>query len=143
VDIDVRARTAAELERVDAQIRELAANPQVEGSTTEVLGGINRPPFEPEQSAALFDRATALAANSDCPRRRECPWAGPRTGTSPPVTAFATLDGLGAVGDGAHAEHEHAVIDEIAPRTALLAALIADQLRRTPSVDSMRPSCLR
>jgi glutamate carboxypeptidase len=62
VDIDVRARTAAELERVDAQIRELAANPQVDGSTTEVLGGINRPPFEPEQSAALFDRATSLAA---------------------------------------------------------------------------------
>jgi glutamate carboxypeptidase len=129
VDIDVRARTAAELERVDAQIRELAAKPQVEGSTTEVLGGINRPPFEPEQSAALFDRATALAGELGLPAPQGVSVGGASDGNFTAGDGIATLDGLGAVGDGAHAEHEHAVIDEIAPRTALLAALIADQLQ--------------
>ena len=129
VNIDVRARTAAELERVDAQIRELAANPQVEGSTTEVLGGINRPPFEREQSAALFDRATALAGELGLPAPQGVSVGGASDGNFTAGDGIATLDGLGAVGDGAHAEHEHAVIDEIAPRTALLAALIADQLQ--------------
>ncbi|MGO3070207.1 MAG: M20 family metallopeptidase [Brevibacterium linens] len=129
VDIDVRARTAAELERVDAQIRELAAKPQVEGSTTEVLGGINRPPFEREQSAALFDRATALAGELGLPAPQGVSVGGASDGNFTAGDGIATLDGLGAVGDGAHAEHEHAVIDEIAPRTALLAALIADQLQ--------------
>ncbi|MGZ1489634.1 M20 family metallopeptidase [Brevibacterium sediminis] len=129
VDIDVRARTAAELERVDAQIRELAAKPQVEGSMTEVLGGINRPPFEREQSAALFERATALAGELDLPAPQGVSVGGASDGNFTAGDGIATLDGLGAVGDGAHAEHEHAVIDEIAPRTALLAALIADQLK--------------
>ena len=129
VNIDVRARTAAELERVDAQIRELAANPQVEGSTTEALGGINRPPFEREQSAALFDRATALAGELGLPAPQGVSVGGASDGNFTAGDGIATLDGLGAVGDGAHAEHEHAVIDEIAPRTALLAALIADQLQ--------------
>ena len=129
VDIDVRARTAAELERVDAQIQELAATPLVEGSTMEVLGGINRPPFEREQSAALFERATALASELGLPTPQGVSVGGASDGNFTAGDGIATLDGLGAVGDGAHAEHEHAVIDEIAPRTALLAALIADQLR--------------
>ena len=129
VDIDVRARTAGELDRVDEQIRALAENPQVEGSTTKVLGGINRPPFEPEQSAALFARATSLAAELGLPAPEGVSVGGASDGNFTAGDGIPTLDGLGAVGDGAHAEHEHAVIAEIAPRTALLAALIADQLQ--------------
>lgn len=129
VDIDVRARTAAELDRVDAEIRALAENPQVEGSTTKVLGGINRPPFEPEQSAALFARATSLADELGLPAPEGVSVGGASDGNFTAGDGIPTLDGLGAVGDGAHAEHEHAVIAEIAPRTALLAALIADQLQ--------------
>ena len=129
VDIDVRARTAAELDRVDEQIRALAENPQVEGSTTKVLGGINRPPFEPEQSAALFARATSLADEIGLPAPEGVSVGGASDGNFTAGDGIPTLDGLGAVGDGAHAEHEHAVIAEIAPRTALLAALIADQLQ--------------
>lgn len=130
VDVDVRARTAAELERVDAAIRALAADPQLDGSTTEVIGGINRPPFEPEQSAALFDRATALAAEFGIAAPRGVAVGGASDGNFTAGDGIPTLDGLGAVGDGAHAEHEHALIAETAPRTALLAALIADQLGR-------------
>ncbi|MCI4011769.1 M20 family metallopeptidase [Brevibacterium sp. ZH18] len=129
VDIDVRARTAAELERVDAAIRKLATQPQLEGSTIEVLGGINRPPFEREQSASLFERATALSADLGLPAPEGVSVGGASDGNFTAGDGIDTLDGLGAVGDGAHAEHEHAVIDQIAPRTALLAALIADQLQ--------------
>lgn len=129
VDIDVRARTADELNRVDAAMRELASRPQFEGSTIEVLGGINRPPFEREQSATLFERATALAAELGLPAPEGVSVGGASDGNFTAGDGIATLDGLGAVGDGAHADHEHAVIDQIAPRTALLAALIADQLQ--------------
>ncbi|MDN5737175.1 M20 family metallopeptidase [Brevibacterium sp. BDJS002] len=129
VDVDVRARTAAELDRVDAAMRELATRPQLEGSSIEVIGGINRPPFEREQSAELFDRATALAAELGLPAPEGVSVGGASDGNFTAGDGIATLDGLGAVGDGAHAEHEHAVIAEIAPRTALLAALIADQLQ--------------
>ncbi|WP_309133102.1 M20 family metallopeptidase [Brevibacterium sp.] len=129
VDIDVRARTAAELERVDAAVRELATRPQLEGSSIEVLGGINRPPFERERSAELFARAQALAADLGIAAPTGVAVGGASDGNFTAGDGIATLDGLGAVGDGAHADHEHAVIDEIAPRTALLAALIADQLR--------------
>ena len=129
VDVDVRARTAAELDRVDAAMRELATRPQLEGSSIEVIGGINRPPFEREQSAELFDRAAALAAELGLPAPEGVSVGGASDGNFTAGDGIATLDGLGAVGDGAHAEHEHAVIAEIAPRTALLAALIADQLQ--------------
>ncbi|WP_430600497.1 M20 family metallopeptidase [Brevibacterium sp. K72] len=130
VSVDVRARTAAELERVDSAIRALAAEPTLEGSTTEVIGGINRPPFEPEASAALFDRATVLASELGIAAPRGVAVGGASDGNFTAGDGIPTLDGLGAVGDGAHAEHEHAVIAEIAPRTALLAALIADQLAK-------------
>lgn len=130
VSVDVRARTAAELERVDSAIRALAAEPTLEGSTTEVIGGINRPPFEREASTALFDRATVLASELGIAAPRGVAVGGASDGNFTAGDGIPTLDGLGAVGDGAHAEHEHAVIAEIAPRTALLAALIADQLAK-------------
>lgn len=128
VDIDVRARTAAELERVDAAIHELARQPLLEGSRIEVVGGINRPPFERVRSEFLFDRATELASKLGIAAPRPIAVGGASDGNFTAGDGINTLDGLGAVGDGAHAEHEHAVISEIAPRTALLAALIADQL---------------
>lgn len=134
VDIDVRARTHAELARVDAAIRDLAAHPQLAGLTElagtsiELLGGINRPPLEHERSARLFDRATALSGELGLPAPTRVAVGGASDGNFTAGDGIDTLDGLGAVGEGAHAEHEHALIAEIAPRTALLAALIADQL---------------
>src|SRR5699024_4969141 len=120
---------AAELDRVDEQIRALAENPQVEGSTTKVLGGINRPPFEPEQSAALFARATSLAAEMGLRAPEGVSVGGASAGHFDAGDGIPSLDALGAVGGGAHAGREHGVVAEIAPRTALLAGLIADQLQ--------------
>lgn len=125
-DIDVRALTAEEQQRVDDAIR--ALTPRLEGSKIVIEGGINRPPFERELSAGLFERATALAAELgiDAPTGIEV--GGASDGNFTAGDGIPTLDGLGAVGDGAHAEHEHALSAHIAPRTALLAALIADSL---------------
>lgn len=125
-DVDVRAKTQDELQRVDDAIR--ALQPVLDGATIEVQGGINRPPMERAMAEALFDRAAALseAVGIDAPHGVEV--GGASDGNYTAGDGVPTLDGLGAVGDGAHAEHEHAVSAYIAPRTALLAALIADQL---------------
>ena len=79
-------------------------------------------------SAALFDRAVALAAEIGIEEPRGVPVGGASDGNFTAGDGIPTLDGLGAVGDGAHAEHEHAIIEHIPPRTALLAALVADGL---------------
>lgn len=125
-DVDVRALTAEEQQRVDDAIRGLT--PSIDGTRIEVRGGINRPPFEKEMSAALFDRAVALAAEIGIEEPRGVPVGGASDGNFTAGDGIPTLDGLGAVGDGAHAEHEHAIIEHIPPRTALLAALVADGL---------------
>src|SRR5699024_6096749 len=69
---------------------------QVEGSTTTVLGGINRPPFEPEQSAALFARATSLAAELGLPAPEGVSVGGASDGNFTAGDGIPTLDGLGA-----------------------------------------------
>lgn len=125
-DVDVRALTAEEQQRVDDAIRGLT--PSIDGTRIEVRGGINRPPFEKEMSAALFDRAVVLAAEIGIEEPRGVPVGGASDGNFTAGDGIPTLDGLGAVGDGAHAEHEHAIIEHIPPRTALLAALVADGL---------------
>jgi glutamate carboxypeptidase len=126
--VDVRVRTIEEQDRVDAAMR--ALRPVLPGAVLEVTGGPNRPPLEASASAALFDRVSTLA---------------PRFGLTPPMSAAVggasdgnftagvgtpTLDGLGAVGGGAHADDEHVLVDELPGRTALLAALVADLLAK-------------
>ncbi|MGO1397890.1 MAG: M20 family metallopeptidase [Brevibacterium yomogidense] len=125
-DVDVRAKTQAELQRVDEAIR--ALQPVLDGASIEVRGGINRPPMERSMAESLFDRAAALSESVGIEPPRGVEVGGASDGNYTAGDGIPTLDGLGAVGDGAHAEHEHALSSYIAPRTALLAALIADQL---------------
>lgn len=126
VNVDVRAKTAEEQERVDALMRGLT--PSMEGARIELEGGINRPPMERNMAQGLFDRAVELAQKLGIETPTAVAVGGGSDGNFTAGAGVPTLDGLGAVGDGAHAEHEHALVDQIAPRTALLAALIADQL---------------
>ncbi|MGX6450745.1 M20 family metallopeptidase [Brevibacterium paucivorans] len=126
VNVDVRAKTAEEQERVDALMRGLT--PSMEGARIELEGGINRPPMERNMAQGLFDRAVELAQKLGIETPTAVAVGGGSDGNFTAGTGVPTLDGLGAVGDGAHAEHEHALVDQIAPRTALLATLIADQL---------------
>ena len=125
--VDVRARTASEQQRVDAAIR--ALRPVTPGARLTVRGGVNRPPLEAAASADLFDRARALATALGLDPLAGVAVGGASDGNLTAGVGVPTLDGLGAVGGGAHAEHEHVVVSALAPRTALLAALLDDLLR--------------
>ena len=127
VAVDVRALEPAEQTRVDAALRALAA--QVPGCTLELRGGINRPPLAPSSSAVLFARAQQLAADLGLPPLQGADVGGASDGNFTAGLGIPTLDGLGAVGDGAHAEGEHVLVDAMAPRSALVRDLVRDLLR--------------
>jgi len=74
-------------------------------------------------SAALFARAKALAAEMNL-ALEECAVGGGSDGNYTAAAGIPTLDGLGAVGDGAHSSHEHILIKAMPQRAALLAALL-------------------
>ncbi|NYE36121.1 glutamate carboxypeptidase [Nocardioides cavernae] len=126
IAVDVRARTAAEQERVDAAVRALA--PVLPEAGLTVRGGPNRPPLEETASAELFERAAAVAARLGLPAPTSASVGGASDGNFTAGVGTPTLDGLGAVGGGAHAEDEHVLVAELPGRTALLRALVADLL---------------
>jgi glutamate carboxypeptidase len=121
VAVDVRAWEKAEQQRVDQAIREL--RPILPGARVRVEGGINRPPLDPESSAGLFELAKSLD-----PDLTETAVGGASDGNFTAGLGIATLDGLGAVGDGAHADHEHVIVAEIPRRTELLTRLVRSVL---------------
>jgi glutamate carboxypeptidase len=124
--VDVRAWDAAEQERVDAAMRSL--RPVLPGSVLEVTGGPNRPPLAASASAGLFARASALAAELGLAPLTSAAVGGGSDGNFTAGLGTPTLDGLGAVGGGAHADDEHVLVAELPRRAALLAALIDDLL---------------
>lgn len=126
VAVDVRAVEPAEQDRVDAALRALvAATP---GTTLEVLGGINRPPMPPAASAELLAVARRVAASLDLPGLTGVAVGGGSDGNFTAGVGVPTLDGLGAVGDGAHAEGEHVLTEAIPQRTALVRGLLEELL---------------
>ena len=126
VGVDVRAWTAAQQHRVDADVR--AWRPPDGRVAVEVLGGIDRPALEAAAAQPLFDRAVALAAALGLPALEGRAVGGASDGNLTAAAGVPTLDGLGAVGDGAHADHEWASVAALPERAALLAALIDDLL---------------
>ncbi len=123
-DVDVRGETPAELERVDAAIRALQSS--IPGTSFSLGGGINRPPLAKESSAALFARASSIAQRLGLAPLRGEAVGGGSDGNFTAGIGVPTLDGLGAVGDGAHARDEHVIVDSMPERAALVAALIAE-----------------
>jgi glutamate carboxypeptidase len=90
-----------------------------------VMGGINRPPMERTRGTVqLFREAQALAAELGI-TLEEAATGGASDGNFTSALGIPTLDGMGAVGEGAHAWHESILIEHLAPRTALLAGLLA------------------
>ncbi|MFI6482072.1 M20 family metallopeptidase [Nonomuraea sp. NPDC050663] len=122
VGVDVRVPTLAEQARVDRAVRELA--PVLDGSRLEVSGGPNRPPLETAMSASLFALAQQVAATLGQPELTEASVGGASDGNFTAGIGVPTLDGLGGVGGGAHADHEHVIAAEMEPRTALLRGLV-------------------
>ncbi|MBD3927262.1 M20/M25/M40 family metallo-hydrolase [Nocardioides cavernae] len=131
--VDVRAWSQAELERVDAALR--ALSPALPGASVVVHGGINRPPLEESSSRHLFRRASALAERWGLPPVSAAAVGGASDGNFTAGVGVATLDGLGAVGGGAHAADEHVLVDRLVDRTVLLGALLADLLTEVPDDD--------
>ncbi|MBB4682880.1 M20 family metallopeptidase [Amycolatopsis jiangsuensis] len=121
VAVDVRAWDAAEQERVDRAVRSL--QPVVAGARIRIEGGINRPPLEASASSGLFELAGKLAADLGLEPLTSASVGGASDGNFTGGLGVPTLDGLGAVGGGAHAEAEHVLVAELPRRTALLTAL--------------------
>jgi glutamate carboxypeptidase len=122
-NVDVRIAKASDAARVDKMFRGLrCADPACK---LEITGGMNRPPMERKPgTVALYKKARRLAAELGF-TLDEAATGGGSDGNFTAALGVPTLDGLGAVGEGAHAAHESVVIEHLVPRTALLAALLA------------------
>ncbi|GAA2042410.1 M20 family metallopeptidase [Agromyces tropicus] len=128
LEVDVRAWTAAEQDRVDRAMRHLS--PGDADCTVTVIGGPDRPPMEPGQAAGLFAIAQQVARREGLPDLREVSVGGASDGNFTAAIGVPTLDGLGAVGGDAHAAGEYVRLDAIVPRTALLAGLVEALVER-------------
>ena len=122
-DIDVRIANASDAAKVVKLFRSLrCSDPHCK---LEITGGLNRPPMERKPgTVALYKQARKLAAALGF-TLDEAATGGGSDGNFTAALGVPTLDGLGAVGEGAHAAHESVVIEHLVPRTALLAALLA------------------
>jgi glutamate carboxypeptidase len=120
--VDVRIPTMADAARVTSSFTKLVARDS--RVHLEVSGGIDRPPMErTPEVVALFNLASAIAA--DMGRTLgEGATGGGSDGNFTAALGIPTLDGLGAEGDGAHALHEHVLVESLAFRAALVAGLI-------------------
>jgi len=119
--IDLRALRVSDMRSLEERLHEL--RPIQSGARLEITGGFDRPPLEGKMSAALFERARALANQMNL-TLGECTVGGGSDGNFTAALGIPTLDGLGAVGDGAHSTHEHVLINTMPIRAALLAALL-------------------
>ncbi|WP_424530417.1 M20/M25/M40 family metallo-hydrolase [Sphaerisporangium viridialbum] len=122
VAVDVRAAEQAAQARVDERMRALA--PRLPGTRLTVTGGPNRPPMDAASSSALFKLAEQAAAELGIGPLRGVAVGGGSDGNFTAGVGCPTLDGLGAVGGGAHAAHEHVIVEEMPRRAALLARLV-------------------
>jgi glutamate carboxypeptidase len=122
-EVDVRIAKASDAAYVEKLFRSLkVSDPHCKLAIT---GGINRPPMERKPGTiALFKKARSLAAELGF-ALEEAATGGGSDGNFTAALGVPTLDGMGAVGDGAHAAHESVVMEHLVPRTALLAAMIA------------------
>jgi len=122
-EVDVRIAKASDAAYVEKLFRSLkVSDPHCK---LEITGGINRPPMERKAGTiALFKKARKLAAEIGF-ELGEAATGGGSDGNFTAALGVPTLDGMGAVGEGAHAAHESVVIEHLVPRTALLAAMMA------------------
>jgi len=119
--LDLRALRIADMRKLEQRLRGL--RPILPGASLEIRGGFSRPPLERKISAALFARAKALAAQIGF-ALTDCSVGGGSDGNFTAALGVPTLDGLGAVGDGAHSAREHVILRSMPARAALLAALM-------------------
>jgi glutamate carboxypeptidase len=123
-EIDARIVRAADFSSLDRRIKNLRVRDK--GCVLKIDGGLNRPPMERTRATvALYRRAATLAAGMGFDLQ-EAASGGGSDGNFTSALGIPTLDGMGAVGEGAHAKNESVLLSELAPRTALLAAMLCD-----------------
>ncbi|GAU70852.1 putative carboxypeptidase [Streptomyces sp. NBRC 110611] len=115
--VDVRVESADEQQRVESAFAALA--PHLDGAEITVRGAVSRPPMPEAASAELFAVAQRLLPGLDGHAV-----GGGSDGNFTAALGVPTLDGLGAVGGGAHADHEYVVIEAMAERANLVAGLV-------------------
>ena len=121
-EFDVRIAKSADAKRIDRRFRRL--RPFDRHCTLEVTGGLNRPPMERTPGTVTLFREAATIAKGLGFDLQEAATGGGSDGNFTSALGVPTLDGMGAVGEGAHADHESILLDALVPRTALLAAMI-------------------
>lgn len=119
--LDLRAWRHADMRALEKRLHSL--KPVHRGAKLEIRGGFDRPPLERQHSAALFARAKSIARQLGF-SLGEAAAGGGSDGNFTAALGIPTLDGLGAVGDAAHAPHEHILVKAMPQRAALLAALL-------------------
>jgi glutamate carboxypeptidase len=122
VVVDVRAERAGDMRPLERKFH--ALKPILRGARLQIRGGFNRPPMERKTSAALYARARALAKEMGV-TLGEAYVGGGSDGNFTAALGVPTLDGLGAVGEGAHSPDENILIRALPERAALLAGLLA------------------
>jgi glutamate carboxypeptidase len=122
IAVDVRCVIPEEKDRLEAEMSRLTAT--LAGARVEVSGGMNRPPMHESMTTELFAIAEKVADDYGIRGLRGVAVGGGSDGNLTAAVGVRTLDGLGAVGAGAHAETEHVQLDAMPERAALVAGLV-------------------
>ena len=126
IEIDARSFNQKDLERVDRAIKSLTA--ETPGAKIEVTGGLNRPVLEPAACKELYEIAERVAADMGMAPLGSAEVGGASDGNFAAAAGARVLDGLGAVGGGAHAANEWVSIKAISERSTFLNAYIKELL---------------
>jgi glutamate carboxypeptidase len=121
-EVDVRIAGAGDGPRIERKFA--ALKPKDRRCSLTLNGGINRPPMERSRGTiALFQQAKGLAADIGV-ELSEAATGGASDGNFTAAIGIPTLDGMGAVGEGAHAQHESVMVEHLSERVAMLAGMI-------------------
>jgi glutamate carboxypeptidase len=122
-EVDIRIARLADAAGIERKLRGM--RPILKGARVEVRGGVNRPPLERTKAAGQLFVCAQLLMNQIGVKLGEASTGGGSDGNFTGAIGVPTLDGLGAIGDGAHTPQEHVVTRKLAGRAALIAGLLA------------------
>ena len=128
IKVDVRVVLPEEKERVELEMSQL--KPVVDGATIKVSGSVNRPPMHESAGRKLFGVAETVAKELGIKNLQGVAVGGGSDGNFTAAIGIPTLDGMGAVGGGAHAITEHVLISTMAERAALVAGVARTLVNR-------------
>ena len=121
IKVDVRVVLPEEKKRIELELSQL--KPTVTGATIKVTGSVNRPPMHESAGRALFGVAEVVAKDLGIKNLQGVAVGGGSDGNFTAAIGIPTLDGMGAVGGGAHAITEHVLISTMGERAALVAGV--------------------